>query len=519
MNMIPDWQAKLLENGKGVNYALYFSRMTSWRPSGGELKAEYLARVVQTKNGPRDEYAPDIERLSGKAHHILPTASALLKAIHTRQTDILKTESGRGVMVWEFRVRLLSSFVSGLGSGHPTETGMILDRNTGLPYIPASAVKGVLRLACALEIAETEPGAVVPSEKEPDHLEIRDDHATLRRYFGDTDTGKADSVRGQLVFLDAYPASTPIIKPDIMNPHFGKYYSGAQGPLETENPNPVKFLIVAPATEFVFRCFASPLPEQGQRLVPTDVFRPFDVMDEQSVIAMFERAFSQLGFGSKTSIGYGRFALSTTNNTDHFRCLVTQDIELRRQAEEQRRQKEEERLYPWRRLLADLERISDWGPLRQKIMDNKHLQEHQAQQEVGERVKAAAQRVREANPKRWKSDWDSYLQQWLTPSGMTWSAAEDVGSGTAGKGGSDIGLTPEEREQEERIAALHSCDSGKKWEQVKKIMETIDQLSEPAVLKLQDVFKTEKWDKNNVKKDKKEAWEKLRKRRKQLRGI
>ena len=480
----------ILENGKGANYGLYFSRMTAWRKHGDDLKAEYLARVVETKKGPKEEYAPDIERMGEKSPHILRAASVVLEAIHTRQTDILKTEAARGGMVWEFRARLLNPYVSGLGSGHPTETGMILDRNSGLPFIPASAIKGVLRMACALHIAETEPDAVVPSKKEPGHLEIPDGHRILRRYFGDTITGKADSVRGQLVFLDAFPATPLSIKTDIMNPHFGKYYAGDQGPLETENPIPVKFLAVAPATEFVFRCFVSPLPEQGQGVQVVEVTRRFDSNDEQSVIAMFTGAFEQLGFGSKTSIGYGRFVLVAKNTADYFKGLVAQDVERHLQEEEQRRQEEEIRRYPWRPLLVELEQTTDWGMFRQKFLDNKKLQEHQTQREVAERVKALAEQLRAANQKKWEQARDELLENWLAPSGLNWQTKDG--------GNSSV---PRDPRQEGTLRECAYTD----WNQFKNNPPDLAGMSLEALKALQECFIKQDWNKKPPKKKAKPA--------------
>lgn len=509
---IPKDLTNLLAQGKGGNAALYFSRMPSWTWNEREKKLESKHQSGTDHRG-RSITDSSIVALGAEINLRLPASKPVLDTIHARQSSILKTEVARGGMVWEFRARLLSPFVSGLGSGHPTETGMILDRNSGLPYIPASAVKGVLRLAHALDIAEQYAfnKINIPQDKEGNFV-IDDRLPTLRRYFGDTNTGKADSVRGQLVFLDAFPASTPAIKPDIINPHFGAYYSGKQGPLETENPIPVKFLTVTPTTEFVFRCFASPLPVQGQAAQVVEVARPFDSNDEQSVIAMFTRAFDQLGFGGKTSIGYGRFVLVAKNTADHFKSLVAQDVERRLQEEVQRQQEEEIRRYPWRPLLAGLEQVNDWGMLRQKFLDSNLLQEHQIQLEVAEQVKMAAERLRDANRKKWKPDWDSHLQQWLRPSGITWLAKGSVLTEA------DAGSTSEEQQQLDQIAALRTCPADNKWGQVSKIMETIDQLSKPAVLALCEVFKQEKWDKKDVKKGKQDAWKKLQARRKHLQG-
>lgn len=490
MRMIPQGQVDLLAHGKAGNAALFFSRMVRWSWNAKDKKLDPKCQVGKDHKG-KDITDSSIVELGKEIDLRLPASKPVLDTIHTRQTAILKTEAARGGMVWEFRARLLSPYVSGLGSGHPTETGMILDRNSGLPYIPASAVKGVLRLAHALDIAEQYAidKIDVPQDNEGDFV-IDDRLPTLRRYFGDTNTGKADSVRGQLVFLDAFPASTPAIKTDIMNPHFGGYYSGKQGPLETENPIPVKFLTVAPETELIFRCFSSSLPKQGQGAQVIDVIRPFDAKDEQSVIAMFTRAFDQLGFGAKTSIGYGRFVLVAKNTADHFKGLVAQDIEQRRQEEEQRRQEEEIRRYPWRPLLVELEQTTDWGMFRQKFLDNKKLQEHQTQQEVAERVKALAEQLRAANQKKWEQARDELLENWLAPSGLNWQTKDG--------GNSSV---PRDPRQEGTLRECAYTD----WNQFKNNPPDLAGMSLEALKALQECFIKQDWNKKPPKKKAKPA--------------
>jgi len=497
MRMIPQGQVDLLAHGKAGNAALFFSRMARWSWNAKDKKLDSKCQVGKDHKG-KDITDSSIVELGREIDLRLQSSKLLLGTIHSRQSSILKTEAARGGMVWEFRARLLSPFVSGLGSGHPTETGMILDRNSGLPYIPASAVKGVLRLAHALEIAEQYAieEIDIPQNNEGDFV-IDDRLPTMRRYFGDTNTGKADSVRGQLVFLDAFPASTPAIKPDIMNPHFGAYYSGKQGPLETENPIPVKFLTVKPTTEFVFRCFASPLPVQGQAAQVVEVARPFDSNDEQSVIAMFTRAFDQLGFGGKTSIGYGRFVLVAQNTADHFKGLVAQDVERRLQEEMQRQQEEEIRRYPWRPLLAGLEQINDWGMLRQKFLDNKLLHEHQDKREVGERVKAAAELLRTTNQKKWEPSRDEILEKWLAPAGIAWPQKQQACTETPSQT-----LSAEEQQRVDRIRAL------KDWGQFKNARLIIEELSLPEAEALKQIFLG--WElKKQKNEEKKKAWKAL----------
>ena len=80
-----------------------------------------------------------------------------------------------------------------------------------------------------------------------------------------------------------------------MNPHYQNYYSGKnKQPVETESPTPIKFLTVPEGTEFVFN-FAFISLEKG------------DKCDENELNDIIDTAFETVGFGGKTSVGYGRF--------------------------------------------------------------------------------------------------------------------------------------------------------------------------------------------------------------------
>jgi len=273
--MIPEYLKRHKQHLQ--NFSLHFDRFTCWD----------------------DKFKADIKDHVSASAGILSHAGAELKAIHGRQQSILEQVGKLGGFAVECSAELRTPYVSGLGGCHPTETGFILDRNTGLPYIPASGIKGVLRLAHALDIAKQYPERI---DHIDDGAEISDRETSLRKYFGDTNTSLADAVRGQLVFLDAFPLSVPQFKLDIMNPHFGAYYEGKVPPRETENPVPVLFMTVAEGVKFIFRIFALPLADDSV------ISNRFEDDDHTAVVSMLTRACTELGFGGKTSVGYGRFA-------------------------------------------------------------------------------------------------------------------------------------------------------------------------------------------------------------------
>ena len=60
-----------------------------------------------------------------------------------------------------------SRLVVGLGLPHPVETGFLLDRLTGCPYLPASSVKGLLRAIPGRKVTPTTEQASAKGDKQP----------------------------------------------------------------------------------------------------------------------------------------------------------------------------------------------------------------------------------------------------------------------------------------------------------------------------------------------------------------
>lgn len=415
-----------------------------------------------------DNLKARIEHHVNAAGPIMRHADAALKGLHRRQSACLGSIQAKGGVCLEITAKLQAPFVSGLGGCHPTETGFILDRNSGLPYIPASAVKGVLRVAHALDIAEQYPERVKETR---DGFEIDNREETMRKYFGDTDTSAKDAVRGQLVFLDAFPASLPTIKRDIMNPHFAPYYKGDAPPRETDSPIPVMFMAVKEGVEFKFRVFALPLAVGAS--VPTD----FTDDDRSAIVAMFSRACMQLGFGAKTSIGYGRMC--------DVRDTTSEMVDAWKKTLEDK--------HPWKAALRELEGVADWGGFRQKGLESEILVTHRDKPEVAQRVFELAGELR----KKWKSGWeqsrDDLIAEWLRPAGLSWPPVEEAAPPIVNPAISEL----------ERIKGM------KKWADYLAEPANLDVLSKNGLKTLREKLKGWGCDVKDAKPDKKAAWDEL----------
>jgi CRISPR-associated protein Cmr6 len=183
--------------------------------------------------------------------------------------------------------------VVGLGLPQPVETGFLLDRLTGCPYLPGSSVKGLLR-AAARRVAASE---LTLAGDPGDDATFFADH--LDRLFGPALGGDLDAAKGQVAFYDAFPRTWPRLEVDVLTPHQGDYYvgDGTTVPGDWHDPVPVPFLTVPPGTRFTFY-----LRSRGSATVDGDLAR---------LERLLRGALDELGIGGKTGAGYGFFGEKT----------------------------------------------------------------------------------------------------------------------------------------------------------------------------------------------------------------
>lgn len=236
-----------------------------------------------------------------------PFLSKIEKMVEDLQSSGYKIQKVEGKINWRLIV--------GLGAPHPQETSMTLHHIYGIPYIPGSALKGVMRHWAILKFAEmykTLPGkketpfeeavkVVSQSLEHGENLGIsiickfeNDENYRLERIaFSETvDMFGTRKNQGKIIFLDAYPSGNINLKIDIMNPHYPDYYSKSKHPGDWQQPKPIQFLAVED-TKFVFYL--------GIRKNES-----FDLLRKASLL--FINALCEHGIGAKTSLGYGVFS-------------------------------------------------------------------------------------------------------------------------------------------------------------------------------------------------------------------
>lgn len=203
-----------------------------------------------------------------------------------------------------------SVFVTGLGRKHPVENGFLWHHTLGVPYLPGSSVKGMVR-------AWIEQWADEKDKKEKEGID---------RIFGPKQPTEQPQV-GEVVFLDAIPLDTVRLKADIMTPHYGEYYQNKERPKapgDWISPVPIPFLAVKEAI-FHFAivprrqpCLEAPGESEKSSDLPVGKSREGNHRaDCEIVIDWLKEALEWIGAGAKTAVGYGRMSV---DNAEQKRC-------------------------------------------------------------------------------------------------------------------------------------------------------------------------------------------------------
>lgn len=272
-----------------------------------------------------------------------------------------------GCSVLELSGRTTAPFTTGLGNEHPLENGFSFLNPHGVPYLPGSGVKGVLRRA-AQELMAIEGSAWNKWETAPaGKVSIGGNELELSAidvlYGREPDRGESDHLRGVLSFWDVVPeVAGNRLRVDVMTPHQSHYYfnisskdaGGSSAPHDSGQPNPITFLTLPSGSIFDFRivCDLQRLARLSQDLLSCW---------EDLVKEALKYAFEWLGFGAKTAVGYGAMKDDAEATTK----LAKQLDEARAAAEDRRikaeleaklaREAEEKRL-------AEEARLSELSP-------------------------------------------------------------------------------------------------------------------------------------------------------------
>lgn len=256
------------------NIGLYFSRFY-----GGFSQEEQW----KVPNESKKSFIDDTAKTNQPGH------SAYAKALSLRQQQLCERLGGVCAVL-----ETTGPFVTGTGISHPVENGFTFHPTLGLPYLPASGVKGMLRAWVEVWM---------------EHASDEERRTRIEQWFGDSATNtQNDGHAGELIFFDALPTASVQMGCDIMTPHMVGWYEkgdviaesnfASVAPADWHSPVPVPFLVVRAKTSFLW-CIAPRLTGQAQ----TDAARQ---KAAQQALAALKEALEWAGAGAKTAVGYGR---------------------------------------------------------------------------------------------------------------------------------------------------------------------------------------------------------------------
>lgn len=323
------------------------------------------------RNGWRKAESADLKKIG----ELNGADRELLGALRRRQRAMLPGEGGKGVAV--IAAEAVAPFTTGLGNEHPTENGFAFLWPYGLPYLPGSGVKGVLREA-ARELSSGKWGDTHGWSDDKRHS-LRSGKtiiplSDLDLLFGlESDDGGREHFRGVLTFWDVIPdIEGEGLAVEVMTPHQKHYYQDGEPPHDSGQPIPITFLTVPPGSRFRFHvvCDTGRLERLASELLAEEEGRPrWQVRLE----AAFRHAFDWLGFGAKTAVGYGAMQMLSPEEIEaeeraesarSLRCKWVDDA-LQRLARENHT--EEEQILRGKRL-AECWRALEDAPLKEKAL-------------------------------------------------------------------------------------------------------------------------------------------------------
>ncbi|WP_027003415.1 type III-B CRISPR module RAMP protein Cmr6 [Hugenholtzia roseola] len=242
-----------------------------------------------------------------------------LEKLKSRHISNAKTLLGENNVATSICLKPDWRLALGIGGASVYETSITLHHIYGIPYIPASAVKGIVRSFIIQEKFDDKEEDAIQSQEFCDIFGCSKDHEIIKNkkkkkypsYY------KADR-EGKITFFDAFPIDKINISLDIMNVHYKDYYDSqdknedgtykkgsVKPPADWSNPTIINFLTVQ-KTNFQFLVGA----KRESDLYGTDANTPLKI-DNKNIVEWLSAALTQKGIGAKTAVGYGYMTKET----------------------------------------------------------------------------------------------------------------------------------------------------------------------------------------------------------------
>jgi CRISPR-associated protein Cmr6 len=228
-------------------------------------------------------------------------------------------------------------WLTGNGVESVYETNITLHHIYGIPFLPSSSLKGILRSFMITELWDVENDSEARAFNEsklmcdlfgcPKDIDGKDSyyHDKYKKTTPKPVPITADNCpekQGALCFFELYPQSEPQIEVDVMTPHYTKYYSENQAPSDTQSPVPIPFLCIGNNAYFqTYLAISEKMATKKLSDYDTksnkidDICRALSnkgISAESTLLevatALLYKALTEHGIGAKTAVGYGYFS-------------------------------------------------------------------------------------------------------------------------------------------------------------------------------------------------------------------
>lgn len=285
---LPADTSLVLKDNKSIrdNYGLWLNKAGRWKRD--------------RKQKGKGKFLYPFEGSTQKTYQEGDTIKELREAAVERQSEAVNQLD---LELQKVEMKNIWRMVVGLGNASVYETGMTLHPIYGFPYIPASAVKGVIRSWIITECFEKDENLALKSD------------LFVHIFGSDTRGGDSKARKGGAVFFDALPVDKICLEPDVMTPHYGEYYTDGKPPADYLTPSPIHFLTVR-NTSFrfwfglskkdIYKSLSNFDHDALQEKSPGESDSRSDTSLLTFISGWLIDALENHGIGSKTAVGYGR---------------------------------------------------------------------------------------------------------------------------------------------------------------------------------------------------------------------
>ncbi len=207
------------------------------------------------------------------------TLEQVAKAIKDKENMIQTYAATYDIEICSQTMTLLTNLIIGLGEPSVRESSMKLDHILGIPFIPASTLKGAFR-------------AYLTHEVEGITLDV------INELFGKVEAEGGQ--QGRLIFWDAYPSLEHNNSLELILDGFTPM-SEEEEDVQSK-ANPIKMISVKKGAKFKVHISIDKSATEKAN----------DLLDNKTVIEHFSQCISDISLGAKKSVGYGVFSMVNT---------------------------------------------------------------------------------------------------------------------------------------------------------------------------------------------------------------